>query len=154
MNFYDYLNHQCGEEKRAFIMHFTARSGKTRFAQKVCETRSDAFRLDLLAYFHHQADLPPIQQCGFEQLRQIMLGLDIPQAVILVDNGDFLFNTWNQEEKDAFLNWLRRGLRSPANTDKTFVFILQSDDWFTTQTIGENVHGEDRILAMSQFEAL
>jgi len=153
MNFYDFLDRQNNEDRRAFIVHYPAHSGKSRFAEQVCAARSDTQRLDLLDYFIHQPGIPPIQQCGFEVLRKILLSLDLPQAVILVDNGDFLFNIWNQAEKDAFLNWLRIGLRSPVVTEKTFIFILQSDPWFTNSTI-KNTHAEDRVLALNAFDAL
>ncbi len=153
MNFHDYLNRQNNEDRRAFIIHYPALSGKTRFAEQVCAARSDAHRLDLLDTFLHRSDIGPTQQCSFDVLRKIMLSLVIPEVVILVDNGDFLFNTWNQAEKDAFQSWLRIGLRSPRDTEKTFIFLLQSDPWFTASVM-KNSYGEDRILALNAFDAL
>jgi len=51
MNFLDYLNRQNNEDTHAFIVHYPARSGKTRFADQVCAARADAVRFDLLDYF-------------------------------------------------------------------------------------------------------
>jgi len=83
----------------------------------------------------------------------VLLALDLDSTVILVDNADFLFNTWNKDDREAFLGWLRIGLRSPRDTEKTFVFMLQSDPWFTANTF-KNSYGEERILALNAFEAL
>lgn len=153
MNFHDYLNRQQNEDRRAFVIHFGARSGKTRFARRSCETRHDAYLLDLLAYFLEHPELPPIEKCGFDMLKGLLLALDVPQDVVIVDNPDFLFNTWSAEQKQRLLNWLRTQLRSPSVTQKTFVFVIQTDDIIAAANL-HNSCGESRVLPLNAFDAL
>lgn len=153
MNITDYLNHQKAEDRRAFIIHFPPCSGKTQFARRLAETRLDVYYLDLLAFCLVHPELPPVAQFDFKALRALLLGLDVPQAVILVDHPDFLFNTWNAGEKRALLHWLQLELRSPADTEKTFVFIIQNDDVLAAAEF-RNAYDEPRVLALNRFEAI
>ena len=153
MNFHDYLNRQNNEDRRAFVIHYPAKSGKTSFARRICETRQDAYLLDLQHYFLEHPELPPIQRCGVTALKNLLLSLKRPERVLVVDNPDFLLNTWSNEEKVTFVNWLRVELRSPADTEKTLVFVIQSDDVIATADM-RNSYGEPRVLALNQFDAL
>ena len=90
MNFHYYLNHQKTEDRRAFIVHYPARSGKTQFAHQVAKTRPDVYYLDLQQYF---VDHPqPSHQYSFSELKNLLLNVDADESVVLVDNPDFLFN--------------------------------------------------------------
>lgn len=153
MNFADYLNHQKGEDRRSFIIHYPACSGKSQFARKLQSVRTDIYYLDLLAYFLATPSLPAVSEFDFKALRSLLLSLVVPQAVVLVDNSDFLLNTWNAAEKQALLNWVRVGLRSPADTEKIFVFIIQDDNVLATADF-RNTHGEPRVLALNMFDAV
>ena len=153
MNFHDYLNRQQNEDRRAFVIHYGAKSGKTRFARRIRETRQDTYLLDLLAYFLAHSELPTIQRCGFHMLKNLLLKLDVAQWVVVVDNPDFLFNTWSAEDKNDLLNWLRVQLRSPSVTRKTFVFVVQTDDVIAAADL-HNSYGERRVLALNEFNDL
>ena len=154
MNFHDYLNRQNNEDRRAFVIHFPAKSGKTSFARRICETRQDAYLLDLQRYFLEHPELPPIQQCDPSVLKNLLLSRDRQEGVLVIDNPDFLLNTWSREEKRALLHWMRIQLRSPVDTEKTLVFIIQSDDILATANDMRNSYGEPRVLALNQFDAL
>lgn len=142
------------EDRRAFIVHFPAKSGKTQFARRICQVRSDTYYLDLQAYFLEHPELPPIGDWDFEMLRKFLLGFNVLQSIIVVDNPDFLFNTWDREQKKEFLNWINRGLRSPNPTQKTFTFFLQDDPDILSANFDLNVHHEPRLLALNFFEVL
>lgn len=153
MNFADYLSHQKSEDRRSFIIHYPANSGKSQFARRLQSTRSDIYYLDLLAYFIQHPSFAAVAQFDFNKLRNLLLSLDAPQPVVLVDNPDFLLNTWNAAEKQALLDWVRVGLRSPADTEKIFVFIIQDDDVLATADF-QNAYGEPRVLALNLFDAV
>lgn len=151
MNFHDYLNRQKTEDRRAFIVHYPARSGKTQFARQVANSRPDVVYLDLQQYF---IDHPPSShQYGFSELKSLLLNLDVSESVVLVDNPDFLFNTWLKRDQSDFSNWLKIQLRSPGVTKQTFVFFVQTDPFFERMDL-ENSQGESRILPLNAFESL
>jgi hypothetical protein len=154
MNFNTYLGHQMAEDRRAFVVHFPARSGKTQYAQRISQLRRDIYYLDLQAYFLEHHELPPIVDCDVEVLKKLLLGLKVSQSVILVDNPDFLFNTWDKGEKNEFLRWVNRALRSPTHTQKTFVFFFQDDPDFLSLSFDANTHREPRLLPLNSFDAL
>ena len=151
MNFHDYLNRQKTEDRRAFIVHYPAQSGKTQFACQVASTRPDVYYLDLQQYF---IDHPPSSyQYGFSELKNTLLNLDVGEVVVLVDNLDFLFNTWLRRDQTDFLNWVKIQLRSPGVTKKTFGFFVQTDPFFERMDL-KNSQGELRILPLNAFESL
>lgn len=153
INFHRYLDQQSYEDTRAFFVHFPAKSGKTTFARNAAAHRSGIFYLDLQETFLSKSDLPPITQCGLDFLRDFLLGLEIPEEFVIIDNPDFLFNTWKPEEKQEFLYWIKVKLRSPGVTKKTFVFFIQSDEILATEQF-KNSRGQARVLPLNEFEAL
>lgn len=153
MKFHDYLNNQKTEDRRAFIVHYPAKSGKTQFAREICEQREDAHLLDLQAYFLQHPELSPIRRLDFTKFKDLLLSLDMREDVILVDNVDFLFNTWRKKDKEKFSNWLKHQLRTPGDTKKTFIFVFQTDP-FIENIILVNSNQESRVLPMNEFESI
>jgi hypothetical protein len=152
MNVNAYINRQKAEDRRAFIIHYPAASGKTAFARRIRATREDAELFDLQAYWLEHPELLP-GKFDFSELRKLLLGLEVTHPVILVDNLDILINTWRAKDRKDFINWLKIQLRSPRDTNKTFVFMLQ-DDRFLDKADLTNAHGESRVLPLDAFEAL
>lgn len=152
MRFHDYLHRQMAEDRRAFIVHYPAATGKTAFAKRISETRSDTYLFDFQQYWLEHPELSP-EELNFEAFKALLLSLSVPEPVVLVDNLDILFNIWRDKDKNAFLNWLKIGLRSPLYTDKTFVFILQTDLAFANADIN-NSQSESRVLTLDTFDAL
>ena len=153
IDFFEYLDQQSSEDTRAFIVHFPAKSGKTSFANQVVARRSDIHYLDLQETFLLEQDLPIITQCGFEFLKEYLLGLQVTEEFILIDNPDFLFNIWKTAEKQALLHWIKVQLRSPGVTKKVLIFFIQSDDILAV-TQFSNSCGQPRILSLNEFEAI
>ena len=128
-------------------------SGKTYFAWRIVETRRDAYLFDLQKYFLENPGLPPVHQVGLDELWEMLLKVETDKNVIVVDHADFLFNTWDRQEKERFVNFIRVHLRSPRDTLKTYVFVMQSDSQMT-QAQFQNSHGEARVLKLSEFDTL
>lgn len=153
INFFKYLDQQSSEDKRAFIVYFPAKSGKTSFAKRAAAQRAGIYYLDLQQAFLKHPDLPKIPQCGFDFLKDYLLGLPMAEEFVLIDNPDFLFNTWTNDEKQALLHWMKVQLRSPGVTEKTFAFFIQSDEILATAQFN-NSSGQPRILPLNEFEAI
>ena len=152
MNFHNYLHRQMAEDRRAFIIHYPAAAGKTAFARRICETRNDTYHFDFQRYWLDRPELEP-GDLNFVAFKNILLSLNVPEVVVLVDNMDILFNIWRKQDKADFSNWLKRQLRSPQDTTKTFVFMLQTDSAFAT-IVMENSQGDSRVLPLNSFEAI
>jgi len=149
INFQDFLDTQNTEDRRTFIVHGPSMSGKTQFAQRLEAKRSDVFIFDLLSYFaeNHKTPYDP------DTLWDMLLKNEFSKPVIILDNADFLINTWSSDNKRNFLTKIQRQIRSPRDTKHTFGFFLQSDNMFRNVRF-ENSHGESRILLLNEIEAL
>ena len=153
INFLRYLDTQSGEDKRGFIVHYPANSGKSAFARRAAGLRPGIHYLDLLDACLNDPNLPAIPQCGFEFLKNTLLGLSVRAETVLVDNPDFLFNTWPSDDKHALLHWLKVQLRSPAVSATTFAFFIQSDEILAAAQFN-NSAGQPRVLTLNQFAAI
>ena len=74
-------------------------------------------------------------------------------SALVIDQGDFMFNTWDKDEKQEFLHWLRVSLRTPSVAKRPFIFIIQSDGVLSSATLN-NTLNQSRILALNEFDAL
>ena len=128
-------------------------SGKTKLARALAKF-ADVHYLDLQAMFASDETLAGCtDRFGVQDLKQLLLGLDVPQSVVAVDNLDFLLNTWSSGRKQELAMLVDKILESPAITDKTFVFFLQTDRHVVGKPIS-NTYRESRILEIEQIKAL
>ena len=77
----------------------------------------------------------------------------MPESLVVVDNPDFLLNTWTAGHKREFVALVDRRLQSPTVTDKTFAFLIQTDPQIVRHTL-TNTRGQSRILPLDAFYAL
>ncbi len=149
----DYVATQATESYRAFIIHGPAMSGKTRLARRMRDVLG-AHVLDLQAHFVGDPDLcARIDRYRPRDLERMLLTLDVPASLVVVDNLDFLLNTWTPRHKREFAAMVDHRLRSPGVTDKTFVFLIQTDPVIVRHEM-TNTRGQPRILPIDAFYAL
>jgi hypothetical protein len=148
-----YLATQRQETYRACIIHAPAMGHKTETARRLRDTLG-AYLFDLQAHFAERPELAVrIARFDTEDLQELLLKLDVPQPVVVVDNLDFLLNTWSQARRKRFVGLVDLVLKSPGVTDKTFVFMVQTDPVITGQAL-VNTRGTPRILPLDAFYAL
>jgi hypothetical protein len=149
----DYIATQATERYRAFIIHGPAMSGKTRLARRMRDVLG-AHVLDLQAHFVADPDLcARIDRYRPRDLERMLLALDVPESLVAVDNPDFLINTWTPRHKKEFVAIVDHRLHSPTVTDKTFVFLIQTDPVIARREL-TNTRGQPRILPMDALYAL
>jgi hypothetical protein len=149
----DYVATQATERYRAFIIHGPAMSGKTRLARRMGDVLG-AHVLDLQAHFVGDPDLcARIDRYRPRDLERLLLALNVPQSLVVVDNPDFLLNTWTAHHRREFVAMVDRRLHSPTITDKTFVFLIQTDPMIVRHEL-TNTQGQPRILPIDAFYAL
>ena len=98
--------------------------------------------------------LDKIDPSQFEkELLEIDKSLGNEISAVIIDQGDPMFNTWDADEKQEFLHWLRVPLRTPGLVKRTFVFIVQTDGVFSSAVL-MNTLNQSRILALDELDAL
>ncbi len=157
MNFAKYLEQQTHEDRQAFIIHYAALSGKTQFIKKACQVIPSIHYIDLLEYVSATPELSSLEKIEVSIFTDMLLKLDksLPEktSALVIDQGDFMFNTWDKDEKQEFLHWLRVSLRTPSVAKRPFIFIIQSDGVLSSATLN-NTLNQSRILALNEFDAL
>ena len=148
-----FLTTQGQETYRAFIIHGPARSGKTQLARRMRAVLG-AYLLDLQAYFLEHPELAErIDRFRPNDLEKLLLGLEVPEHIVVVDNIEFLLNTWTRRHLEDLIAVIDRGLKSPGLTDKTFLFMVQTNPDIVSHEL-TNTRGQPRILPLDAFYAL
>jgi len=141
------IDFQAKEQYRTIMILGPANSGKTKFA-KLLAQKIKAEYLDLLDVFSNDESLSKtVDTFDVSHLKKYLLNLTINEAVVTVDNIDFLINTWSDREKGEFLNLVDK-LRS-NETKKIFCFFVQEEDIFDSKSIF-NSRNESRIIHLNQ----
>lgn len=151
-NLRDYLKTQQQETYRAFIIHAPAMSHKTALARAIRD-KLGAYLFDLQAHFVARPVLAAkINTFSPRDLENLLLGLDVPEEIIVVDNADFLLNVWTPRRRREFVGMVDLRLKYGV-TSKTFVFIIQTDPVIVGHNL-KNTRGESRIILLEEFFAL
>lgn len=147
-----YLTTQGQETFRACIIHAPAMSHKTNLARRMRDVLG-AYLLDLQAHFLEHMELAErIDRFRPDGLEKLLLTLEVPESIVVVDNMDFLLNTWTSHHLDEFVAMVDLRLKSPGVTDKTIVFIIQSNPAILRHEL-KNTRGQPRILPLDAFYA-
>jgi hypothetical protein len=154
MNFARYLEQQSHEDRQAFIIHYPALSGKTRFIQKACQMIPGLHYVNWLEYILTKPDLASQEKVDPGQFeKELLETLGDELSAVIIDQGDPLLNTWDADEKQEFLHWLRVPLRTPGVVKRTFVFVIQTDGVLSSGAL-INTLNQSRILALNELDAL
>ena len=148
-----YLIMQAQETCRAFIIFAPAMAGKTALAQRM-EALLGVYRFDLQAHFLDHPDLAArIDRFRPRDLEGLLLGLAVPQNVVILDNLDFLLNIWTPQMKREFMAMVDLRLKSPDVTSKTFIIFVQDDPVITNYQFTLQQR-QPRILPLQAFKAM
>jgi len=149
----EYMATQGQERYRAFIIHAPAMAHKTMLAHRMEEVLG-AHLLDLQATFLEHPELAKrIDLFRPRDLEKLLLSLDVPQNVVVVDNMDFLLNTWTNRRLGELVGMVELRLKSPDTTNKTFVFVVQTNPVLLEQGL-KNSRGQPRVVPREAFYAL
>jgi predicted AAA+ superfamily ATPase len=142
------IDFQTKEQYRTIMILGPANSGKTRYA-KLLAQKIKAKYLDLLDIFANDKNLSKsIDTFDVSSLKEYLLNIKGTEPVVIIDNIDFLVNTWSDREKGEFLNLVDK-LRS-NETKKVFCFFVQEEDIFDSKPIF-NSRNECRIMHLNQI---
>jgi len=144
------IDHQRQERYRSLLVLADSARERSGRARRLAD-RTDAGYVHLLDYFEGRQNLcARIDRFGIDDLEELLLGLETPEEIVVVDAIDFLFNTWRTEQREAFVEiLLAQRLDSLERDVKLFVFFAL-DDVYLRQHPLTNTRREDRILRLSE----
>lgn len=150
------VNAQRAERYRGVIIHAEAMAGKTRTALALARALPDATYLDCRVAWAQQPELASaIDRFGPAQLERLLLDYPADGQVVIVDHLDLLLNTWTQAQRKAFAQWVDDGLDGFTDSQRVFLFFIQSDDAIVNYTMRRTSSlSRTRILHLSTFNAL
>lgn len=146
-----YIERQKREGYRAFFIVGPANFGKSDFAREMAE-KADGHYLDLLDLFLKDQSLSDsIDTFRPTDLERLLIDFADEVELMIVDNIDFLINTWTyrlrEEFRDRFLK-LRSGV-----TRTTFCFIAQLDEVFE-EVDAKNTLGQPRVIEITRIKKI
>lgn len=153
LNFREYLIEQSQERYPSFIIHAPAISRKTWFAERVKDRFDKVYGvkiMDLQDEFSSKADeLWAHGSMSPAELKKYLFSLKYNERILIIDNPDFLINTWSEDQKVQFVSIIENGI-SAESTKLIFIFIIQTD-LVIVQKIIENSKSNPRIIHMRMF---
>jgi len=142
----DFVNNQLKERYKSFVVFGPAMSGKSEFARKLA-VKTEALYIDLLADFLSKPELSgSIDTFEPQDLKKYLRNIPFGGKLIVIDNIDFLINTWNNLNKEHFLNFIERDEFRIG-----YCFILQAAKFLRDRRI-ENSIGQNRVLNIYNVE--
>lgn len=147
---------QRGERYRAVVIHAPAIAGKTETARALAQVVPDARYLDLLDEWAKRPDsVQQIDRFGVPELERYLLQVEAEGQVIIVDHLDLVLNTWTRTQRQAFAQWVDDGLDGFTDTNRVFVFFVQTDAAIAEYPMRRlNGWGRTRIFRLDEFNAL
>ena len=142
------IDYQAKEQYRTILILGPPNSGKTKFA-KLLAQKIKAKYIDLLYVFLSNKNMSEsIDTFDVSNFKKYLTGLNAIEDVIIIDNVDFLLNTWSEQQKGEFLNLVEK-LRS-IESEKTFCIFAQDSNSLSTKQIS-NSQNNSRVLNMNHI---
>ena len=142
------LASQTREQYRAILILSPAGPERTKFAQLLA-AKSKAKYVDLLDIFSKDEGISEsIDTFDVSKLKIFLINLPAKEAIVIVDNFDFLLNTWSDKEIGEFLTIVE--MLRECDTPRTFCFFTQDLKIFSSKLI-YNSQSYSRILTINQI---
>lgn len=142
---------QRQERYRALLILAERARERSQQARQLAKRVDDVYYLNLLDYFEaHSGLCERIDRFDIDELEPLLLGLDVPQEIVVVDAIDFLLNTWPPARREDFV-WLLLGQRLDTyeRRVKTFVFFALKDVYLRQHAL-ETSKGQPRIFRLTE----
>ncbi|MEA3375344.1 MAG: hypothetical protein U9R72_04000 [Chloroflexota bacterium] len=145
------VDRQRGERYRSLLILAEDAGKRSRQARRLAKGLG-AHYLNVLDTFEERPELCAcIDRFGIDELENLLLNLEVPHEVVVVDAIDFLLNTWHKEQRESF-TWilLDQRLDTLERDAKLFVFFALEDIYLRQHELS-NTEGERRILRLSEM---
>jgi hypothetical protein len=144
------IDRQRGERYRSLLILAEDAGERSRQARRLAKGIG-AHYLNVLDTFEERPELcARIDRIGIDELEDLLLNLEVPQELVVVDAIDVLLNTWHREQRESF-TWilLDQRLDTLERDAKLFVFFALEDVYLRQHDL-LNTEGERRILRLCE----
>jgi len=156
VNLLDYLDLLGQEKFRAIILHAPpAKSPElSQYANRLL-SHKNAASLDLLAFFQEDPQLASnLDRFGLEQFKALLVERSMGKDLLIIDQMDFLLDTWRKEERRAFYRMVKQQWNSfLESTRTTLLFCLQTSSEIEDLNINDT-YGNSRVLSFSELNEI
>jgi len=153
---FSYLEELGRERYRAVILHAAPFIGRklTEFCQKVCHSLQGKY-INLLDFFLQSQSLSAaIDRFSPEKLQDLIIEQSNHQSLIVIDQMDFLIDTWRKSERQNFYRFVANQWDGYKEGMKArLIFCLQTSSEIAQLSLTDS-QGRSRILQLSDFQDL
>ena len=152
----EYLT-KLGQEKfRSIIIHEKPQSDNAlrQYAGQIHEKIGGGY-LDVLGYFLADTALAEeVDRFNPDQFKGLLQDKSKGEKLFIVDRADFLLDTWQKSERQAFYRMIEKQWNSFVGTMvATLIFCLQTSDEIEALKITDS-RGDSRIHRLEEFNEL
>lgn len=137
-----FVESQGKERYKNFILFGPAMSGKTELVKKLAD-KMGAKYIDLLEEFVRDTKIKAaIDTFEPRDFKLYLKSLRDRDKLIIVDNMDFLFNTWDRSEQQSFFNFVE------MDEDQSIFCMVLQDSKSLKGVCFRNNQGQKRVLSV------
>lgn len=154
LNFVDLYKELKNQRYFSIIIHSKPGTGLSEFAQKAAK-KINANYVNLHSRFLDDEELSnKIQKFTDQDFHNFLVKETKNEKPIIVDNIDFLLDTWKKDEKKAFVNLFRRQWDTWNPTYKVPLIVFMESHPFISELNIEFDNSKPKIYKLSEFSAL
>lgn len=154
VNLKEFINSLPGERHRTFIVHNGPATGKSKYARLFAEKNEGKY-LDLLERFGKDTQLKNrIDVFDFRDLKNLLVEEAKDTNLLILDNVEFLLNTWDEDGYDLLFHLLAKNWNSFQSSYRAVlgVFLITNRKILNLEL--NTSKGETRIFHLSELESL
>lgn len=146
INMIRFVENQSKERYKNFILFGPAMSGKTKLAKKLAYKMTAKY-IDLLKEFAGDINLKAtIDTFEPHDFKQYLKSVRDRDNLIIIDNMDFLFNTWDSSQRESFFNFVE------MDEDLSIFCLVLQDNKSLKGIHFRNSYGQKRVLSLYDVE--
>ncbi|KOA18752.1 hypothetical protein CLHOM_30360 [Clostridium homopropionicum DSM 5847] len=115
------INVQLNERYKNFLIHGPALSGKTELARRICEKYQCKYISLLELLINNKEAKDNIDIFGPSRLIQYIKDITENDKLMVVDQIDFLINTWTDSEVRDFMVFIDKN-----QSESCYIFVMQT----------------------------
>lgn len=154
VNLKKFVNSLSGERHRTFIVHNGPATGKSKYARLFAEKVKGKY-LDLLERFGKDAELKKkVDVFDFRDLENLLVEEAKDTNLLILDNVEFLLNTWDEDGYDLLFHLLAKNWNSFQSSYKAAlgVFLITNRKILDLEL--NTSKGETRVFHLGRLESL